>query len=162
MSPSNWINSLLETKKERSFSQEPIPLFLSNVTSQWYRYLICDRVSKGKSKAPYFTLLTSKSHPLTDKPEVDVALILLAPPHPPSSRHQYSVLQVFKATQSFTERKGVETRIWGHTWESNSKLSNRRPPTSRTVGQCAAFGARGPKFDPRWHHIFVSTSLLSM
>ena len=26
---------------------------------------------------------------------------------------------------------------------------------------CATFGAWGPKFDPQWHHILISTSLLS-
>ena len=37
------------------------------------------------------------------------------------SLHQCSVLWVFKATLSFTEKGEVKTRIWGHTWGSKTR-----------------------------------------
>ena len=39
----------------------------------------------------------------------------------PRSLHQCSVLWVFKATLSFTEKGEVKTRIWGHTWGSKTR-----------------------------------------
>ena len=55
-------------------------------------------------KQPYFTSRTRNSNS-TDKLEVDGALIL------PPSLYQCSVLRVFKASQSYTERREVETRM---------------------------------------------------
>ena len=76
---------------------------------------------KIKVKRSYFTLVTQNSH-VTNKPEADSALIL------PPSHHQCSVLQVFKATYSNTERKEVKRRIWGHT-----RQSNLGPPTLKAT-----------------------------
>ena len=67
----------------------------------------CTKGKKVKVKQPYFTSITRDSNS-TDKLEVDGALIL------PPSLHQCSVLRVFKASQSYTERREVETRIWCH------------------------------------------------
>ena len=39
----------------------------------------------------------------------------------PRSLHRCSVLWVFKATLSFTEKGEVKTRIWGHTWGSKTR-----------------------------------------
>ena len=63
-----------------------------------------DSWDKKKVKQPYFTSITRDSNS-TDKLEVDGTLIL------PPSLHQCSVLRVFKASQSYTERREVETRM---------------------------------------------------
>ena len=65
---------------------------------------------KVKLKSPDFTSVTQNSH-LTNKPEAYGVFILLP------SLYQCSVLQVFKATLRYTERKKVERRICGHTRE---------------------------------------------
>ena len=62
------------------------------------------QVKKIKEKQPYF-MSTTGDIVITDKLEIDVAP-LLAPP-----LHQCSVLRVFKARQSYTERREVETRM---------------------------------------------------
>ena len=59
---------------------------------------------------------------LTNKPEANGALIL------PPSLYRCSILWVFKATLSYTERKEVKRRICGHTWELNSG-----PPAKKTT-----------------------------
>ena len=46
----------------------------------------------------------------------------------PRSLHQCSVLWVFKATLSFTEKGQVKTGTWGHTWGSKTRnLLQTRP-----------------------------------
>ena len=58
------------------------------------------KVEKGKATIFYFS---NKTVIITDKLEVDGALLL------PPSLHQCSFLRVFKASQSYTERREAET-----------------------------------------------------
>ena len=80
-----------------------------------------------KVKGPYFISITIalNSHHLTNWPVV----LPFSP-----SLHQCCVSWVleasFVALKSYTERKEVETKIWGHNWESNRAL---RPPTNQLL-----------------------------
>ena len=70
---------------------------------------------------------------IADKLEVNGAFI--SPP-PPTSLHQCTVLRVFKASQSYTERREVKTRMWCHR-ASNSKLrALRRSRTNQLCNPC--------------------------
>ena len=77
---------------------------------------------KVKVKQPYLTSITRNSNS-TDKPDVDVTLILLPP------RHQCSVLRVFKATQA--TQNGKKSKQECEIRESNSGPLAPRPRTNR-------------------------------
>ena len=80
-----------------------------------------------KVKGPYFIsiTITLNSHHLTNWPVV----LPFSP-----SLHQCCASWVleasFVALESYTERKEVETKIWGHNWESNRAS---RPPTNQLL-----------------------------